>query len=170
MPDYTALAIAFLVLLCDGFHDLLNGKILLVAADLFHIGIKQDEVPDQIKNTFPAEQGNDVFVLLRWHAVRDQPGQLPVHESLILLFPDRPEFLGRAGSGVLHGVLIGCHHDLCKLEQLRNIVLALIADHLLNRLFFAYCRGFTLDNAKGNAINEQHNVGASILLLVPTVA
>ena len=169
MPDHAALPVAFLVVLGNRLHNLFDGKILLIAADLFHIGIKENKIADQLKNSLLAEQGDDVFVLLRWHAVGDKPCQLPVHESFILLFPDVPELLGRTGSGIFHGILVGCQNDLRIFEKLRDIVCLLVADHLLHGLIYGNLRCLTFNNGKRNTVDEQHDIGTSIMLLVPTV-
>ena len=170
MPNNAALTIAGSIIGIDCFHDFFNGKELLIPADLLDVGIIQDEVFAELHQPFRSKQRYNVSVLngrLAPHNILINQFVLPIR---ILLMPNTPKvFTGSTGC-IFDCVFIGCHDDLRKLKQLRNIVLALIADHLFNRLFFADCRRFALDNAKGNAVYKQHNVGASIFLLVPTVA
>ena len=42
VPDYTALAIPSFIRFLDGLTNLFDGKILLVTANLLHIGVKED--------------------------------------------------------------------------------------------------------------------------------
>ena len=112
VPHDTTLAVALAVGLPDGFDDLLDGKILLIAADLLHIGIEQNEIANQFLDPFPAEEGDDIPVLLSGNPIRHQTGQCRIQESVILLFPDIPELLGRAGGGVFYRIFVGGHDDL----------------------------------------------------------
>ena len=47
MPDNAVTSI-FAVLQQDSFHALFHGKILLIAADLLHIVVVDDEITDQV--------------------------------------------------------------------------------------------------------------------------
>ena len=44
VPDYTALAIPSFIRFLDGLTNLFDGKILLVTANLLHIGVKEDKI------------------------------------------------------------------------------------------------------------------------------
>ena len=88
---------------------------------------------------------------------------------VILLLPDAPELFGRAGCRVFDGVLVGRHDELRKFEEMRDIRRLLVADHLPDGLFHGDMRGLALDDGKGNAIDEQHDIRAGVVLPVPAV-
>ena len=169
MPDNTALAIAVLVGFVDGFDDLFDGKILLIAAYLFDVGVKEDKVTDQLIYAVDAEQRNDIAVLYRRHTVGDHSFLLRLQPFRVLFFPYVPELFSGRGCRILDFVFIGCHYDLSKLKQLRNILGLLIADHLLNRLIDRNMRSLALDDSKRNTVDEQHDIRTRVVLLVLTV-
>ena len=169
MPDNAALPISLFITFADRLHDLFDGKVLLITADFLHIAVKQNEVTEQFHHAGNAEQRDDVPILLGGYTVGNQPIHFALQESCILLFPHVPELLRRAGSGVLDAVLVGRHYDLRKHKQLRNILHLLIAHHLLNGLLHRNMGGFALDHSKRNAVDKQHNIRTSGMLLVLTV-
>ena len=169
MPNDAALAVVVLVAFGDGLHDFPDGEELLIAADLLHVGVEENEIANQLEHALTAEQRDGVSVLFGGHAIRDkraQPGLQPVS---ILLLPYAPELFGRAGCRVFDGVLVGRHDELREFEELRNICRLLVADHLPDGLFHGDMRGLALDDGKGNAIDEQHDVRAGVVLPVPAV-
>ena len=97
------------------------------------------------------------------------PGQRIFQKSGILFFPHIPEFLGRSGCGILYSIFIGRHHDLRKLVELWNVLLLLVADILFHGLLHADLWGLTLDHCEGDAVDEQHNIWAGVVKLVPAV-
>ena len=109
MPDHTALAIAVLVGFVDGFDDLFDGKILLIAAYLFDVGVKEDKVTDQLIYAVDAEKRNDIAVLHSRYTIRNQAFFFRFKPFRVLLFPYIPEFFKRFGCSVLDFILIGRH-------------------------------------------------------------
>ena len=169
MPNDAALAVAVLVAFGDGLHDFPDGEELLIAADLLHVGVKENEVTNQLVYAIGAEQRDDIPVLFGGHAIRDecfQPGLQPIG---ILLLPYAPELFGRAGCRVFDGVLVGRHDELRKFEEMRDIRRLLVADHLPDGLFHGNMRSLALDDGKGDAVDEQHDIRACVVLPVPAV-
>ena len=169
MPNDAALAVAVLVAFGDGLHDFPDGEELLIAADLLHVGVEENEISNQLVYAIGAEQRDDIPVLFGGHAIRDecfQPGLQPIG---ILLFPDAPEFFGRADCRIFDGVLVGCHDELREFEELRNICRLLVADHLPDGLIHGNMRSLALDDGKGDAVDEQHDIRAGVVLPVPAV-
>ena len=169
MPNDAALAVAVLVAFGDGLHDFPDGEELLIAADFFHVGVKENEIANQLEHALAAEQGDDISVLFGGHAIRDERFQPGLQPFVILLLPDAPEFFGCAGCRVFDGVLVGRHDELRKFEELRDIRRLLVADHLPDGLFHGDMRSLALDDGKGNAIDEQHDVRAGVVLPVLAV-
>ena len=166
MPNYTALTVAFLVVLGNRTHNLLDCKILLITADLFHIGIKENEIADQLKNTILVKQRDNVLILHGRNAACNQRIQISLHPLGILFFPHIPELLGCARGSILDCVLIGCQYDLGILEQLRNVASLLITNHLLNSLIHRNLRSLAFNYREGNAVDKQHNIRTRIVLFV----
>ena len=169
MPDNAALTVTLFVRLLNGLDNLFDGEILLIPANLLYIGVKEHKVSDQFYNPFFAEQRNQIPILLSGSAVSHILGQRPFQKSGILLLPHIPEFFGRSGGGILHGVFIGRHHNLGKLVKLWDILLLLVADILLHGLFYADLGRFTLNNSKRDSVDKQHNVRPGVVELVPTI-
>ena len=169
MPDQTAVAVAFFVVLGNGFHDFFDGEILLIAADFLNILIEQDEVADQLHHTLFAEQGNHRFVLNGRRAIRDQLGCLLIHEYIVFFLPHIPELTGRFGGGVFDGIPVGGHDDLGVLKKLGNIIHLLVSYHLIHGLLYGNVRSFALNDTEGNAVDKQHDIRASRVLLVQAV-
>ena len=169
MPDNATLTVALFVRLLNGLDNLFDGEILLIPANLLYIGVKEDKVPDQFHDPFFAEQRNQIPILLSGGAVNYILDQCLIQKSSILLLPNIPELLRRAGGGILHGVFIGRHHNLGKLVELRNIFLLLVADVLLHGLFYADLGRFTLNDSEGDTVDKQHNIRPGVVELVPTV-
>ena len=170
MPDHAALAVACGVVRVDRFNDLFYSEELLIAGDFLDVGVKKDEILGQLHQPFGGEQRDNIAVL---HG-RFSADHVPIDQLVLtlgfLLAPDAPEVFARSASAVFYGVFVGRHNDLCVFEKLGNIVFSLIADHLLHRLIFTHRRRFALDHRKRDPVYKQHNVGANIFLLVPTVA
>ena len=169
MPDNAALTVTLFVRLLNGLDNLFDGEILLIPANLLYIGVKEHKVSDQFYNPFFAEQRNQIPILLSGSAVSHILGQRPFQKSGILFFPHIPEFFGRSGGGILHGVFIGRHHNLGKLVKLWDILLLLVADILLHGLFYADLGRFTLNNSKRDTVDKQHNIRPGVVELVPAV-
>ena len=158
-----------LVAFGDGLHDFPDGEELLIAADLLHVGVEENEIANQLEHALAAEQRDGVSVLFGGHAIRDKRAQPGLQPFGILLLPDAPEFFGRAGCRVFDGVLVGRHDELREFEELRDIRRLLVADHLPDGLIHGNMRGFALDDGKGNAVDEQHDIRAGVVLPVPAV-
>ena len=79
VPDDSTLPVAVTVVLRDCRHDLLDGEILLVAADLLDVPVKEDEVANKLKDALLAEQGYQGPVLLR----RQSPGNQVIQRGEI---------------------------------------------------------------------------------------
>ena len=169
MPDHAALPVALFVGLLDGLDDLLDGKVLLIPAYFFHVGVEKHKVPDQFHNPLFAEQRNQVAVLFGGHAVRDIAVQCIFQKSCVLLLPHIPEFFRGGSGGILHGVLVGGHDNLSKFIELRDILALLVADVLFHCLVNTDLWSLTLDNRKRDTIDEQHKIRAGIMKLVPAV-
>ena len=169
MPDDTALPVSLGILLLNGLYDLLNGEILLITGDLLHIGIEQNEIAHQLHDPLPAQQRDDVSVLLRGQSIRHQILQGVLCKGFVFLFPHIPELLGRAGGGILDCILIGRHDDLSILEQLGDVLGLLVADVLLHGLVHGDMGSLALDDRKGNAVDKQHNIRAGIMPLILAV-
>ena len=169
MPDDAALPVAFFIRLLDGFDNLLDGKILLIAADFFHIGIKQHKVVDQLHHTGRGEKRNQVAVLLGGNAVMDIPGEGIFQKVSILLFPHGPEFFWRACGGIFYAVFVGGQYNLGKLVQLGNVFFLLVTDVLFHRLLYADLRCLALDDGKGNAIDKQNQIRSGVVQLITAV-
>ena len=169
MPDHAALTVTLFVRLLNGLDNLFDGEILLIPANLLYIGVKEHKVSDQFYNPFFAEQRNQIPILLSGSAVSHILGQRPFQKSGILFLPHIPEFFGRSGGGILHGVFIGRHHNLGKLVKLWDILLLLVADILLHGLFYADLGRFTLNDSEGNTVDKQHDIRPGVVKLVPTV-
>ena len=169
MPDNAALTVTLFVRLLNGLDNLFDGEILLIPANLLYIGVKEHKVSDQFYNPFFAEQRNQIPILLSGSAVSHILGQRPFQKSGILFLPHIPEFFGRSGGGILHGVFIGRHHNLGKLVKLWDILLLLVADILLHGLFYADLGRFTLNDSEGNTVDKQHDIRPGVVKLVPTV-
>ena len=153
----------------NGLDNLFDGEILLIPADFLYIGIKEHKVPDQFHDPFFTEQRNHIPILFSGGAVSHILGQCLLQKSGILFLPHIPEFFRRAGSGILHSVFIGRHHNLGKLVELWDILLLLVTDVLLHALFYADLRRFTLNDGEGNTVDKQHDIRPSVVKLVPTV-
>ena len=83
--------------------------------------------------------------------------------------PYAPKVLSCATGCIFDGIFVGRNHNLRKFEKLRNIILALIANHLFDRLIDIHRGSFALDHRKRNSVDKQNDVGTCILLLVQTV-
>ena len=162
MPNDAALTVALFVWLLNGLDNLFDGKILLIPANLLYIGIKEHKVPNQFHDPCFAEQRNQIPILLSGGPASHMLGQC-------LFLPHIPEFLGRAGGGILHSVFIGRHHDLSKLVELWDILLLLVADVLLHSLFYADLGRFTLNDSEWDTVDKQHDIRPGIVKLVPAV-
>ena len=169
MPNDAALAVAFFIWLLNRFDDLFDGEILLIPANFLHIGVKEHKVPDQFHHTLLAKQGNQIPILFGGGAAGHIPGQRRFQKNGILFLPHIPKFLRRSCCGILHSVFIGRHHDLSKLVELWNVLLLLVADILLHGLLHADLWGLALDHGEGDAVDEQHNIRAGVVELVPAV-
>lgn len=169
MPDDAALPVAFFIRLLDGFDNLLDGKILLIAADFFHIGIKQHKVADQLHHTGRGEKRNQVAVLLGGNAVMDIPGEGIFQKVSILLFPHGPEFFWRACGGIFYAIFVGGQYNLGKLVQLGNVFFLLVADVLFHSLLYTDLRCFALDDGKRNAIDKQNQIRPGVVQLIAAV-
>ena len=169
MPDNATLTVALFVRLLNGLDNLFDGEILLIPANLLYIGVKEDKVPDQFHDPFFAEQRNQIPILLSWGPVSHILGQCLFLKNGVLFLPHIPEFLGRAGGGILHSVFIGRHHDLSKLVELWDILLLLVANVLLHSLFHTDLWSFTLNDSEGNTVDKQHDIRPGIVNLVPAV-
>ena len=169
MPNDAALAVAVLVVFGDGLHDFPDGEELLIAADLLHVGVEENEIANQLVHALGAEQRDDIPVLFSGHSIRDECFQPGLQPFVILLLPDAPEFFGRADCRVFDGVLVGRHDELREFEEMRDIRRLLVADHLPDGLFHGDMWGLALDDGKGNAIDEQHDVRAGVVLPVLAV-
>ena len=169
MPDDATLTVVLFVWLLDGLDNLFDSEILLIPADFLYIGVKEHKVPDQFHDPFFAEQRNQIPILLSGGAVNHMLGKCLFQKSGVLFPPYIPEFFRRAGSGILHGVFIGRHHNLGKLVELWDILLLLVADVLLHSLFYADLGRFTLNDSEGNTIDKQHDIRPGIVKLVPAV-
>ena len=166
VPHHTTLAVTLAVLLLNSLDNLFDCKILLITADLLHIGIKQHEVANQFHDPLRAEQGDNIPVLFGRNSVCHQLCQSGIQEGVIFFFPHIPELLGSSCRGILHRILVGCQNDLGILEQLGNIVCLLIADILLHCLIHGNMGCLTLDYRKGNTVDKQHNIRTGIMELV----
>ena len=163
------MTVTLFVRLLNGLDNLFDGEILLIPANLLYIGVKEHKVSDQFYNPFFAEQRNQIPILLSGGSVSHILGQCLIQKSNILLLPHIPEFFGRSGGGILHGVFIGRHHNLGKLVELWDILLLLVADVLLHGLFYADLGRFTLNDSKGDTVNKQHNIRPGVVELVPAI-
>ena len=76
----------------------------------------------------------------------------------LLLAPHRPIFRRRAHGGVFTVVLVGADHQLCIGKQCRDVLVALVADHLRHRLRHLGVGRFALDHRERDAIDEQHDI------------
>ena len=56
MPNYAALAIAVFIGFVDGFDNLFDSKVLLIAAYLFDVGVNQDEITNQFLHAINSEK------------------------------------------------------------------------------------------------------------------
>ena len=169
VPDDATLPVTLFIRLGNGFDDLLNGKILLIPADFFHVGVKEHKVADQLHGPFPAEQGDQVSVLLGGRAAGYVPGQGILQKSCILFLPHVPELFSGACGGIFDGVFVGRYHNLRELIELGDTLLLLVAHILLHGLLHANLRGFAFDDRKGDAVNEQYDIRPGIMKLVPAV-
>ena len=81
---------------------------------------------------------------------------------LVLLFPllapHRPILGRRADGGVFAVIFVGADHQLGVGEQRRDVLVALVADHLRHRLRHLGIRRFAFDHREGDAVDEQHDV------------
>ena len=166
VPDYTALAIPSFIRFLDGLTNLFDGKILLVTANLLHIGVKEDKIADQLQYSAGMEERDHAAILLGGRFSRQVTLQSLPKESGILLFPNCPELLWRAGGGVFYSVLISGHHDLSKLVKLGNIVPLLVTHGLFYSLLHTDLGRFTFDYSKGDAVEEHNQVRSSIVELI----
>ena len=170
MPDDATLTVTRRVIFGNGLHNRLYRKELLVSANLFHIGIVNDKILRELAQAFFFEQRNQRLVLFRRDTPRNNlidKARLPFR---ILFTPYIPEFFPGAHSRVLDRILVCRDNHLHVLEQLRNILRFLVADILLDPLFFRNIGSLALDNGKRNSVHEHNNIGAGVFLFVPTVA
>ena len=163
VPDNAALPVALFIGLRNGPDDLLDGEILLIPADFFHVGVKEHKVADQLHGPFPAEQGDQVSVLLGGHAAGYVPGQRILQKGGVLLLPHVPELFSGACGGIFDGVFVGRYHNLRELIELGDTLLLLVAHILLHGLLHADLRGFAFDDRKGDAVNEQYDIRPGIM-------
>ena len=163
------MTVTLFVRLLNSLDNLFDGEILLIPANLLYIGGKEHKVSDQFYNPFFAEQRNQIPILLSGGAVSHILGQCLFQKSGVLFFPHIPEFFRCAGGGILHSVFIGCHHNLGKLVELRDILLLLVADILLHSLFYTDLGCFTLNDSKGDTVDKQHDIRPGVVKLIPTV-
>ena len=169
MPDDATLTVVLFVWLLNGLDNLFDGEILLIPANLLYIGVKEHKVPDQFHDPFFTEQRNHIPILLSEGSVNHMLGHCLFQKSGVLFLPHIPEFFRCTGSGILHSVFIGRHHNLDKLVELRNVFLLLVSDVLLHSLFYADLGRFTLNDSEGDTVDKQHDIRPGIVKLVPTV-
>jgi len=159
VPDDAAGALPLRVEMRHAVERRLDGEVLLVAGDLLHPAVEDDEPVDKLQQALWVKQAVERAVLLGGQALADalevpphpvaivapvvQARGLLLAERLvdqlvgrrlvrlcILLLPHRPELGRRVRCGILRDVLVNREQKLRVHKQVRDILRLLVADHL----------------------------------------
>ena len=175
VPDDAAAALAVLVLLGDPPQNLADSEHLLVARDLAHAAIEHGEGAGHLQQAFGPAQRVERAVLFRRLAADDvgllvladfgaleheieerrldRFGEWPLQQRRELrvgdlLLPLRPELRRCAGRRVARLVLVHSQHHLHVGEQARDVLVALVAHRLGDRLRHLLARRLALDRRR----------------------
>ena len=192
MPDHAAFAPAVRLALVDAADQGLDTERLLMArGNLADFPVEQDEEPDELKQPFLAEKANQHAVLIgrqllsgpqafevaaqmrravRKNRLPDLIADGSVLDRVEIRFvefffpPARPELLRRFGRGVAAIRAADGEEELRIGEELRDLVVLLVADVLADPFIehgfvgIAGIGSFGLDDDKRQPIDETHEI------------
>ena len=188
MPDHAALAHAVGVELLDPLHRLADAEELLMTANLAYSTVKDREPANQVQQSRrPAQgmqrailRGDSTFALrlqgieigpcggeiARKDRARFRAGQLPVDDGgnggvrILLIAPCLPELLRRADRRIARFLPVHRQQHLGEVEQLRDVVLVLVAYELAASLLEALGWSLVFNHQHRDAIDEGDDVAA----------
>ena len=158
VPDYAALASAVGANMLDALHGPLDREELLVAGDLADAGVEDREAADQVEEAVRTAEGVDGPVL-----GGDGAGAFGGEGSFPLGAPTPalPELLRGADGRVACLPAAEREQKLGEVEEVRDVLSALVADQLTPGLPDAPGGQLVLDDDEGDAVDEGDDIEAA---------